>query len=135
MDLEQMKMQQPFMEQFANADPKMQMLAQLLANQQNSNEKSGSGTTAKLRHKVKGLIIKIKRLEVQKKRLLKYIDYFLDVNVAFSSAVGACECWGEDGECEKCKGEGSPGYFSSDPQAFDTYIKPCLENKKVQKSA
>lgn len=134
MDLDQMKTQGSFMSQFANTDPKMQMLAQLIANNHNSGDKAKSGTIAKLKNKVRLLFNRVKKLEVQKKHLLKYIDFFLDVNAAFSSAVGACECWGEDPECEKCGGEGLPGHFKVNEEAFNTYIKPCL-GEKVKKIA
>jgi len=127
-----MKTQNTFMSQFANTDPKMQMLAQLIANNQNTDDKKNSGSLAKLKKKAQLLFNKVKKLELQKKHLLKYIDFFLDVNASFSSAVGACECWGEDAECEKCHGKGLPGHFARNEEAFNTYIKPSLEEKVKQ---
>ena len=122
------------MSQFANTDPKMQMLAQLMANSQKPDDTAKSNKIAKLKNKVRILFNRVKKLEHQKNHLLKYIDFFLDVNASFSSAVGACECWGEDPECEKCSGEGVPGHFEVNQEAFNTYIKPSL-GEKIKKIA
>ena len=63
---------------------------------------------------------------------MKYLNFFIDVNTVFSSAVGACECWGEDANCEQCHGKGNPGYFQVDENAFQQYVLPCMEQVKKE---
>ncbi|MCG8322632.1 MAG: hypothetical protein MI921_24240 [Cytophagales bacterium] len=121
--------------QMAGKNPKAQMIAQLMAQQARQgtgdpgsiqNDKT-KGQTKKLLNINLELKKKIQKLIKEKKQILNYLDFFIDVNAAFSGAVGACECWGGDPDCEKCNGKGEPGYFELDQEQFDYYIKPSLK--------
>lgn len=127
------------MDQLGNSNPKMQMLAQLMNQQNQQQDQAGND---KLRGQLKKMIQlnqelkkKLTHLKKQRRQLLEYFDFFLNVNSVFAGAVGACECWGEDPECEKCQGRGEPGFFPVDQEAFDYYIKPCLPAPQKETSA
>lgn len=43
-------------------------------------------------------------------------------------ALGACPtCWGNDPECGDCGGDGLPGAMLPDPQCFERFVEPLLE--------
>lgn len=43
-------------------------------------------------------------------------------------ALGACpSCWGHDPGCEDCGGNGAPGDLVPDPQCFETFVAPLLD--------
>jgi hypothetical protein len=49
-------------------------------------------------------------------------DAARDRNVLIAAALGACECWGEDLECDMCAGCGAPGWRVPDPQLYEDYV-------------
>ena len=52
-----------------------------------------------------------------------------------AEAIGACpHCWGEESNCNYCRGRGKPGYFQPDQAQFDMYIKPVILKLKNNKS-
>lgn len=54
-------------------------------------------------------------------------------NDALAGALGACYlCWGEDGECEVCHGQGQPGAFSPDRELFEQYVLPTVRILKTK---
>ncbi|MEU7864230.1 hypothetical protein [Nonomuraea sp. NPDC049141] len=48
-------------------------------------------------------------------------------NSTFAAAVGACDCWGQDGKCPLCEGAGTPGWVLPDQQLFTTYVYPAVK--------
>jgi len=48
-------------------------------------------------------------------------------NSAFAAAVGACDCWGQDGACLLCEGTGTPGWVLPDRQLFTEYVRPAVK--------
>ena len=50
-------------------------------------------------------------------------------NAFVAGALGACECWGADVSCPRCRGSGSPGAFEPVPSAFETLIVPLLRRR------
>ena len=121
--------------QMASKNPKAQMIAHLMAQQASQGDNgNGSSENEKTKGQTKKLLNinlelkkKIQKLIKEKKQILRYLDFFIDVNAAFSSAVGACECWGGDPDCEKCGGKGVPGYFELDQEQFDYYVRPSFK--------
>jgi hypothetical protein len=54
-------------------------------------------------------------------------EALVDRNVLLASAVGACECWGDDIDCRTCAGAGSAGWMDPDAELFGELIAPALE--------
>jgi hypothetical protein len=53
-------------------------------------------------------------------------DELLDRDVALATALGACDCWGEQADCPICRGAGRPGWELPDRRLFVTYVRPAL---------
>ena len=136
------KIMAALMEQMGGNNSKMELLTKILAQQnsreQNTPEKTGDskfkGQMKKLMAINKDLKDKVVQLKKHKAQLLQYLDYFIEVNACFAGAVGACECWGDDPDCEKCRGQGKPGSFAIQEQAFQYYIDPVLKKSRVPSS-
>ena len=122
------------LEQQANADPKMRLMYELL---QKSQDQEGQTSNKKAQGQVRKLVDlntilskKVQLLKRHQKKILKYLNFFIDVNTVFSSAVGACECWGEDRSCPNCHGRGKPGHFQVDERAFQEYVMPFTSSSE-----
>ncbi len=131
-----------FMEQMASSNPKMKMLSEMMKQQQTPNPvakskiaKHSDSKMKKLLHINKELKEQLSKSRKQNKHLMDYLDFFIDVNSLFSSSVGACECWGDDHECERCSGKGVPGTFEINNEAFSKYILPAIQQMKNKKDA
>ena len=116
-------------------NPKLKLLYEMM--QQNKqmefggNNSKSKGQIQKMAHINRAWMLqragrKLSAPPVGRKRFIKYLNFFIDVNTVFSSAVGACECWGEDPNCRTCQGKGSPGFFEVNDQAFEQYVLPCM---------
>ena len=76
----------------------------------------------------KNLLQNYEQLKQNYQSLLNQLD---DI----AEAIGACpHCWGEEPNCNYCRGRGIPGYFQPDQAQFDTYIKPVIQKLKNNKS-
>jgi hypothetical protein len=53
-------------------------------------------------------------------------DELVERNIALASALGACDCWGEQADCPICDGEGGPGWLPPDGQLFARYVRPVV---------
>jgi hypothetical protein len=51
-------------------------------------------------------------------------------NRGLALALGACECWGELGSCEICRGRGVSGWRPPDAASFDLLVRPVLRKMK-----
>jgi hypothetical protein len=56
-------------------------------------------------------------------------DDLIERNIALASALGACDCWGDNADCPICDGEGRPGWLPPDHQYFSTYVLPVLRTR------
>ena len=118
---------------------KKQLLAQMLMQQQNNAEATPeTGNKDKLRGQLKRLTQQNQQLKQrlrhtnqERLELLGYLDYLLELNQGFSAAVGACECWGEDDDCENCHGAGKPGWKPRNEEAFAAMISPVLTKAEL----
>ena len=73
----------------------------------------------------KGLLQQFRKLENNYQLLLDQLDQFAE-------ATGACpQCWGEDIQCNYCRGKGKPGYFPPNMQYYNQYIKPVVNKRKT----
>lgn len=50
-----------------------------------------------------------------------------DRNLLLAAAVGACDCWGREPDCDVCGGEGSAGWAQPDPRLYAEYIEPTAQ--------
>jgi hypothetical protein len=50
-------------------------------------------------------------------------------NAFVAGALGACECWGMNLQCERCGGRGTAGAFEPVPEAFETLVVPLLRSR------
>lgn len=48
-------------------------------------------------------------------------------NLLLAAALGACECWGENTECEYCKGVGSTGWIDPEEDLLRELVGPALQ--------
>jgi hypothetical protein len=59
-----------------------------------------------------------------------HYEELLERNAAMASALGACDCWGEVGDCEICMGAGKPGWALPNKLLFSKLIRPALQALK-----
>jgi hypothetical protein len=45
-------------------------------------------------------------------------------SMILAAALGACECWGDDPDCELCGGAGSAGWTDPDETLYSEYVTP-----------
>ena len=50
----------------------------------------------------------------------------VDINILLAAALGACECWGLQANCDLCHGQGSSGWTQPDPELFEEFVKPAI---------
>jgi chromosome segregation ATPase len=82
----------------------------------------------KLLEQVKLLKDQLKQLTSEKEQMNGSLNYLWKLNNSLSEAVGSCNtCWGEDPDCDICKGNGSPGWRQINKRFFNIYILPGLE--------
>jgi hypothetical protein len=120
-----------------NADPRMQELLR----QQMQQKMSGEGEPTKeeilrrfriqnkkLLEQIKVLKNSLRETKAEGDKMVTYLDYFLKLNTALAAALGSCEnCWGEDAGCDRCGGEGVPGWRPVNKRLFAIYVQPCLD--------
>jgi hypothetical protein len=51
----------------------------------------------------------------------------VDTNILLAAALGACECWGLEADCDLCQGQGSAGWTQPDPELFEEFVRPATE--------
>jgi hypothetical protein len=73
----------------------------------------------------------IERLQAELARLRELNRILVAHSDFLAAAVGACpECWGEDGTCRVCAGDGGPGAFVPDRISYDEFVRPLLTRMK-----
>jgi len=136
---------QQFLDQFDNGDPQMRQLLemQFRNNLNKNNEPSKEEVLRRFRIQNKKLLEQIAALKEslkasreEQQTMVNYLDYFLKLNNALAGALGSCDnCWGEDASCEKCGGDGSPGWTTVNRRLFNIYVQPCLDKLNRQPPA
>jgi hypothetical protein len=61
------------------------------------------------------------------RRLRRERDLFARRNHLIARALGACDCWGGDVRCARCRGQGAPGYFAPDEDLLVDVLAPLLD--------
>ncbi len=64
--------------------------------------------------------------------LLAELRWLRQRNTELAKALGACSCWGEDPDCEDCRGVGQAGSREPEGPGFDQYVRPAL--RRVRKT-
>jgi hypothetical protein len=59
-------------------------------------------------------------------------EALLDHNVMLAGALGACDCWGQDGDCPLCSGQGRAGWVEPNPALYDEYVAPAVRRVRAQ---
>jgi hypothetical protein len=52
-------------------------------------------------------------------------------NAFVAAALGACECWGHDSACRRCHGQGGPGFYEPNVEAFTALVVPLFESRRT----
>jgi hypothetical protein len=65
-------------------------------------------------------------LRATDERLVRRCRFLSRRNGRLASALAACGCWGLNPRCSRCGGEGRPGTFELDPEAFAELVVPFL---------
>jgi hypothetical protein len=50
----------------------------------------------------------------------------VDTNILLAAALGACECWGLQANCELCRGYGAAGWTQPDSELFEEFVRPAI---------
>lgn len=51
----------------------------------------------------------------------------IDINLLLAAALGACDCWGLQGDCHICQGHGLTGWTQPDAELFAEFVQPAIE--------
>lgn len=102
------------------SDPRLGLLAQVLAQRQSAESSVAEGRVELLRQ----------RSETFRQRFRDLLDRADDLRGrldTLAAALGACaECWGGDPECTWCRGRGRPGFALPEPQSFEQLVLPAV---------
>ena len=60
-------------------------------------------------------------------------DGLVHRNLLLASALGACECWGEDAGCATCAGEGNAGWIEPDRHLYRELVVPATRRLAARK--
>jgi hypothetical protein len=50
----------------------------------------------------------------------------IEMTILLAAALGACECWGLQPGCARCRGQGSAGWIQPDAELFGEFVKPAI---------
>jgi hypothetical protein len=57
----------------------------------------------------------------------------IDIRMLLAAALGACDCWGLQPDCQICQGHGFTGWTQPDLELFAEFVRPVVE--KLSSSA
>lgn len=115
-------------------DPNMKMMAQMMAKQQAEKNRPALRTFTTdqpslevMRQDIRELI-RVNKDLIQKRQSLELKHEQLKMlNATVASAMGACECWGQNMGCPSCQGQGRPGTQEVNQTAFSQLIAPFFQ--------
>lgn len=136
--------QASLLSQFEGQDPAIALLTQYLTQQSHSDaEDDASDHTSeaesnayleelKLAHQRNKELVRVVRfLRQQLDVMTTELDEMRDRTDVLAQALGACYlCWGEDRDCDVCRGQGYPGAFAPDPDMYRQYVVPVMRHLK-----
>lgn len=111
------------LEQMGLADPRLQMMMELIRN--HPVEADEPPAVEKQPDRLKQIVARYKQLKYENERLWERLDLL-------AAALGMCpNCCGEDEACEVCQGNGVPGSYVPDRDAFTTYVLPAIRRLRA----
>jgi hypothetical protein len=111
-------------ERFAGDDPRIRAVGEALKQLVPTRE---AFRTDEQLAKTKQLVAKLEDLVQQNKELIEMNKSQQERLEILAAALGACpDCWGDNGPCTACGGEGHPGAYRPDRQAFAGYVLPAV---------
>lgn len=106
-------------------DPKVRMIAEMMEKQRNASA-TGASLAQKLERRREALA-RIEKLSQENSELREENQLLRERLEILAESLGACpECWGEDPSCRVCEGQGSPGRFVPNRDAFSAYVIPAV---------
>lgn len=107
-----------WLHQMGISDPRYQMIAEFMKNQPARQVENVSAEKRKIR---------FKRFIARYKQMKEEHEILMERNDILASALGACPvCWGQDSNCEVCRGKGVPGAYALDRDAFVEFVLPSI---------
>jgi len=74
-----------------------------------------------------------RRLMRKVRGLTEELGFQRGIGDTLALALGACYlCWGDDPECEHCRGHGKPGWQGPDQNLFEEYIAPAVRRMEKE---
>ena len=62
------------------------------------------------------------------------LERFQEINDTLAAALGACHvCWGDDPDCEACRGRGGPGSLPPDRGLFERLVLPAARRLRERR--
>jgi len=113
----------------AASDPRLAAILQYISQAQSAEVADDTdvdhGKSAALRDELRSLRRENRRLRELNDALLAHTEFLAE-------GIGACPlCWGEDPDCQECGGDGGPGTFVPDRQAFNEFVRPAVETLRA----
>lgn len=111
-----------------NDNPRLQMIAEMVQ-KQNAAQLEASMAEEEKKFRRRKLLGRLRKIVDENEQLRYENRILMDRIEILAYALGACpECWGDDGQCEVCKGQGRPGRYIPEKEAFDQYVLPVLKS-------
>jgi hypothetical protein len=134
-----LSLQDVLLSQIDTSDPTMALVARMIATRSNESaseeESSDEDTDEVTKHRLQRLSRAVRKLQHDCDSLRIEVEELQLRNDTIAAAVGACYlCWGENLGCEVCSGEGIPGRFPINAQAFAEFVLPAVRAFKHQKA-
>jgi hypothetical protein len=101
------------------------VLVQAIAKMLADDDDDGGNTKAKESE----LALRRRRAWKRLSHIQRTMSLMAKRNAFVAGALGACECWGADVSCARCRGAGSPGTFEPVPSAYETLVVPLLRRR------
>lgn len=118
--------------QMGEADPRMKLIAQYLAQQQVSDGdydvdlEDDEWHVAETESEARTTPESFRRLQRMVESMYAELEELRERNDMLAAALGACYlCWGDDVECEVCHGRGRPGSAAPDRELFAQIVLPA----------
>lgn len=117
-----------------NNNPQIQMITEMMQ-KQDVFQQEASKDEDERKSKKRRLLGKIEKVFEENKRLRHENSILQDRIEILAYALGACpECWGDDRQCETCRGQGKPGAYIPEKDSFDQYVLPAVRTLRMQRT-
>lgn len=115
---------QELMDQLSAGDPRIRAISEFLEQQASIRQAASPEIEGAMAQKI---LAKSKKVIQENTELAEENRFLRERLEILAAALGACsDCWGEDSACSSCSGEGVPGCFLPDRDAFAGYVLPAV---------